>query len=259
MPAEPKDADRDGAATPWWVAAFQEGYTELYAHRDFDSARREVRFLVDCGVGGRVLDLCCGFGRHALALRELGCDVFGLDFSDSLLAKARRDPRTRELARRFVRGDARELPFAGASFDTVVVLFSSFGYFGREGDSRMLGEIARVVRPDGLVVLDLMNPERVKSGLVPHSVSERAGTRLDERRRIETDTNGLEAVVKDVEQHFPDGRFVHWSERVGMYAPAAVEELARAHGFAPEGTRGDYDGTPFSPHAPRQIVLLRRA
>ncbi|MBI5361840.1 MAG: class I SAM-dependent methyltransferase [Planctomycetes bacterium] len=245
--------------SPWYVTAFQGGYAELYAHRDFDSARREARWLVEQGVRGRVLDLCCGFGRHALALSELGCDVYGLDLSSELLLQARNDPRTRDLSRRFVRGDARALPFAGASFDTVVVLFSSFGYFGREGDARMLGEIARVVRPGGLVVLDVMNPERVRAALVPHSTSERGGVVLDERRRIESAVDGSLTVVKNVEQRFADGRVVRWSERVGLYASAELERLARGHALHPQRTHGDFDATPFSPAAPRQIVFLRRA
>lgn len=245
-------------ATPWYVTAFQTGYAELYAHRDFDSARREARWLAGEGVRGRVLDLCCGFGRHALALSELGCDVFGLDLSWELLLQARNDPRTRALAQRFVRGDARALPFADGSFDAVVVLFSSFGYFGRAGDARMLAAIARAARPGGLVVLDLMNPARVQAALVPHSTSRRGGAVLDERRRIETAADGSTTVVKDVEQRFADGRVVRWSERVSLYAPEALDVLAREHALHPERRHGDFDATPFTPVAPRQIVFLRR-
>lgn len=259
MTAERQDPGQAGASVPWYVTAFEEGYATLYAHRDFDSAAREARFLADQGVRGRVLDLCCGFGRHALALRELGREVFGLDLSEALLRQARTDPRTRELSRRFVRGDARSLPFTTGCFDSVVVLFSSFGYFGPSGDARMLGEVARVARTGGLVVLDLMNPARVRAALVPHSASERAGTRIDERRRIDVDGAGRETVVKDVVQRFADGRVARWSERVGLYPPEALAELARACGLVPERTHGDFDGTPFAPDAPRQIACLRRS
>ena len=71
-------------AEPWFVEAFRSAYLEVYPHRDLEAARREARHLVDLGVRGRVLDLCCGFGRHCSALRELGLEAFGLDLSREL-------------------------------------------------------------------------------------------------------------------------------------------------------------------------------
>ncbi len=54
---------------------------------------------------------------------------------------------------RLFRGDARAVPFGDGSFDAVLNLFSSFGYFGEQGDGQVLGEIARLVRPGGQVVI----------------------------------------------------------------------------------------------------------
>ena len=124
---------------PWYEAAFRDDYRLVYAHRDLDAARGEARHLLRAGVSGRVLDLCCGFGRHSLALAEQGLDVFGLDLSMDLLRAAADlpDP-ARHLGGRLVRGDVSGLPFADAAFDSVVVLFSSFGYFGDDGDREVL-------------------------------------------------------------------------------------------------------------------------
>jgi len=131
------------AADPWYVEAFREGYLQLYPHRDLGAARREAAFLVARGLRGRVLDLCCGFGRHTLALREQGFDAIGLDLSPELLAHAAQGPGWELLRGRLLRGDARVLPFAERSFGSLVNLFSSFGYFGEEGDRQVLREIAR--------------------------------------------------------------------------------------------------------------------
>jgi demethylmenaquinone methyltransferase/2-methoxy-6-polyprenyl-1,4-benzoquinol methylase len=92
--------------------------------------------------GDRVLDACCGTGDLALASGEAGGDVVGLDFSERMLARARR----KSEAVRWVRGDATALPFSDAEFDAVTV-----GFGIRNLDDMELGlrEIARVLKPGG--------------------------------------------------------------------------------------------------------------
>lgn len=239
---------------PWYVAAFRSGYRAVYPHRDVASARKEARWLVEHGVRGRVLDLCCGFGRHTLALFELGCDVHGVDLSMDLLREAAAGDDTRRIAHRLVRGDARAVPFRSATFDSVVVLFSSFGYFGDDGDAAMLGEVARLLVPGGTAVLDLMNPERVREALVPSSRDERAGRVVDERRRLE---DGGRRVVKEVRVE-EGGSSRAWTERVRLYAPEEVDAMLRERGLELVARAGDFDATPYGPRSSRQIVLARR-
>lgn len=240
---------------PWYVAAFGADYPSVYPHRDLASAREEVAHLVAAGLRGRVLDLCCGFGRHALALLEAGVDVLGVDLSPELLARAAELPGGQRLAGRLVRGDARAVPCAGDAFDGVVVLFSSFGYFGAEGDARMLDEVARLVRPGGLCVLDLMNPARVRATLVPSSSREVQAGRLEERRAL---VDGGRRVTKEVRLVAPDGGERRWREDVRMYEPAEVRELVAARGLAWLRVEGGFDGAPFGESSDRQLVFLRR-
>lgn len=231
---------------PWYVTAFGADYTTVYAHRDLASAREEVAHLVELGVSGRVLDLCCGFGRHSVAMTERGLDVFGLDLSPELLAKA-------DLGLRLVRADARHVPFASASFDSVVNLFSSFGYFGDAGDAAVLDEIARLVRPGGLAVMDLMNPDRIRAALVPESVRETEAGRLEERRALEGSR-----VTKEVRLTAPDGTEKRWREDVRMYAHDELRGLVGERGFEVVSLEGDFTGAQYGPEAERQLVGLRK-
>jgi SAM-dependent methyltransferase len=239
------------SAEPWYVSAFRSDYLRVYAHRDLDAARREVAGLVELGLAGRVLDLACGWGRHTLAMRERGLDVAGLDLSADLLANA-----PAELAGRLFRADARRVPFADAAFDGLTNLFSSFGYFGDVGDRAVLAEIARVVRPGGLALLDLMNPERIRAGLVPHTRSERDGHVLDETRSL---ADGGRRVVKEVVLETPAGEVRRWREDVRLYDGDELERLLAAVGLAVERVTGGFDGAPFGPASERQIVAARRA
>ena len=241
-------------ADPWYVEAFREGYLRLYPQRDLSAARREAAFLVERGLRGRVLDLCCGFGRHTLALRESGVDTIGIDLSPELLAHAVASPGWPVLRGRLLRGDARALPFAEASFGSVVNLFSSFGYFGDAGDKRVLLEIARVLAPGGFLAMDLMNPAFVRAKLVPYSRTERDGALLVESRSIAA---GGRLVVKEVELHNASGR-LRWREEVRLYEPVELNRWLDAAGLRQVAVCGDFDGSPLSASSPRQLVLAER-
>jgi SAM-dependent methyltransferase len=242
------------SASPWWSEAFAADYVELYAHRDLLSARAEARFLVGAGLAGRVLDLCCGWGRHLIALDELGVSVAGVDWSADLLARLRELPEGRRVATRTVRGDARNPPFRDAAFDGVVSLFSSFGYFGDEGDARLLLGIARVLAPGGVAFLDVMNPDAVRAELVPESRKETGGATLVERRSLPG-----RSVRKDVELWRGGARVRTWHEEVRLYEPDELDARVRAAGLVPEAVWGDFDGSAFDRAAPRQLLRVRRA
>lgn len=248
------------SARPWHETAFGRGYLAVYPHRDLAAARAEAAELVRQGLGGRTLDLGCGFARHTLALRELGLEAFGLDGSAELLRHARtleREARSRaSLAGRLVRGDFRWIPSRAAAFDCVCMLFSSFGYFDDRANARVLGEVRRVLRPGGLAVLDLMNPARVRASLVAESVSERDGFRLRERRAL---VEGGRRVTKEVRLELAgeDGART-WREDVRLYEPDELGRLAGPAGLAVERYAGDFDGAPLAPHSPRQIAWVRR-
>jgi SAM-dependent methyltransferase len=238
---------------PWFVEAFKKRYLDVYPHRDLAGARREAEFLLAQGIRGLVLDVCCGYGRHCRALRELGVRSFGIDLSRDLLARALE--LYPELEGRLFCGDARSLPVGRARVDAAVSLFSSFGYFGEDGDRALLLEVGRVLRPGGVFVLDLLNPERVRSELVAISTASRAGFEIEERRSL---ADGGRRVIKEVRHRAPDGSSRTWSEDVRLYGAAELEPwLARA-GIRLEAVRGDFDGSTASALAPRQILVGRR-
>ena len=107
--------------------------------------------------GERVLDLATGTGITAVAARERGAKVTGVDLTPELLAVAREKARGEGFDDiDFLEGDAEALPFANASFDVVV---STCGHMFAPDQARVAAEIARVTRPGGRVVFLAWTPE----------------------------------------------------------------------------------------------------
>ena len=244
-----------GSADPWYVEAFRAPYLSVYAHRDLAAARTEVEFLMSEGVRGRVLDLACGFGRHTLALREKGALACGIDLSADLLEHAARTPPYSALRGSLARADMRKLPFQNAVFDSLVCLFSSFGYLAPAEDAGVLREMARVLVPRGIAVLDLMNPAHVRTSLVESSRTERGGHVVDERRWLEDDGR---RVHKQVTLREPGGRERRWHESVRLYESSEIESLLRAAGLSLVRSFGDLAPEPYTAASPRQVLLARR-
>jgi SAM-dependent methyltransferase len=245
--------------TPWYVEAFRSDYREVYAHRDLAAARDEIRWLADeilSSAADPILDDCCGFARHALALSEHGRAVFGIDLSHDLLRSAADLPDAAEhVIGRLAQADMRALPFADGSFGAVVNLFTSFGYLGEEGDAAALAEMARVLRPGGTLVMDLMNPETIRRNLRPSSREERDGIVLEARRSLEDDGR---RVVKEVDLTLADGSRRTWREDVRMVEPDEIDARLAALGLATVRRAGSFAGEPFDAGtSERQIVVAR--
>ena len=112
-----------------------------------------------------VLDLCCGTGDLALALRNSGkARILGADFAHTMLMRARMKselvPSHSGLPARepipLFEADALRLPFADASFDLVA---SAFGFRNLANYEAGLREIYRVLKPGGTIaILEFMEP-----------------------------------------------------------------------------------------------------
>jgi 2-polyprenyl-3-methyl-5-hydroxy-6-metoxy-1,4-benzoquinol methylase len=82
---------------------------------------------------GRVLDLCCGPGRHSVALAKMGAEVTGVDRSAFLLERAAAHALANNVEVEGVHQDMRQF-IRAESFDLVLNMFTSFGYFDDKDD-----------------------------------------------------------------------------------------------------------------------------
>jgi SAM-dependent methyltransferase len=239
--------------TPWFDAAFEEIYLEVYAHRDLAEARRDVHALAQRGLDGPFLDLGCGAGRHLRAAAEMGIRGVGVDRSSALLARASEQGLT------VTRGDLRRLPFASESFSTLTCLFSSFGYFDAAGDLAQLCEAHRVLRPGGSLWLDIADARHVRRGLVPESRRQVGEWLLVERRRLSPDGRRVrKELALSAEGRSPRS----WFEDLALYEPQELAALlARAELEVEQRWStlgGAAPGAAGPPPAPRLVLRARR-
>jgi len=239
----------------WYEQSFGKDYLTVYRHRDETRAEEEVRRI--CGwlelpVGAEVLDLCCGMGRHSMALHALGYRVTGLDLSEALLAEARvRDARSQI---EWVKGDMRRLPFA-RPFDAIVNLFTSFGYFDDDADNfQVVREIDRHLKPGGKWMIDFLNPDFVVSNLVPCSERVEGNLSIREERSLAEDR-----VVKRITIAEKNRDVRRYREQVRLYRLPDFENMVAATGLSIDRVYGDYHGRPYDPlSSPRMIMVGHR-
>ena len=116
--------------------------------------RRRAAELARVGPGSTALDVATGTGDLAIELARRGAEVTGSDFAPAMLEIARR----KAPGLRFEEGDALKLAYPDGSFDAVTVGFGARNFADLD---RGLGEMARVTRPGGrVVVLEITTPQK---------------------------------------------------------------------------------------------------
>ncbi len=148
----------------WFVRDFDHpAYFAVYHDKEADAASEgpALAALLDLPAGARVLDLPCGWGRLRPHLEAADLSVVGGDLSPLNLRRHQR-----EFPGPLARLDLRALPFGDRCADGVLCAYTSFGYFATEAENLgQLREYARVLRPGGPLLLDLVGRDHLE-GLV---------------------------------------------------------------------------------------------
>ncbi|MBC8338142.1 MAG: methyltransferase domain-containing protein [Rhodospirillales bacterium] len=160
----------------WWRTLFNAVYlrTDGDVVENDTNTQADVDLVIDAiglEVNDRILDLCCGQGRHSLELARRGFRrITGLDRSRYLIRLARKRAKERGFDVRFREGDARKFAFRGNDFDCVLVMGNSFGYFDQEDDDlAVLSTVSRALRPSGKLFMDVTNGDWMRENFEPRS------------------------------------------------------------------------------------------
>lgn len=195
-----------------------------------------------------VLDLCCGLGRHIRVLAAMGYRVTGLDRDPAVIAEARR--LGGEMVD-YVEGDMRRLGEIGRSFDAVVCLWQSFGYFDDATNAAVVGQIGALLRSHGRLVLDIYHRgffERRQG----EERYERGGVAITGRRRMAGDRLSVDLAYES------GGGSDAFEWR--LYAPEEITALAAAHGLHRRLICANFDeAQAASEEHPRMQLVFEKA
>jgi SAM-dependent methyltransferase len=215
---------------PWFEEVFDEDYLRTLPFMTADQTLREVAFIREALApphDGHVLDIACGYGRHAIELSQRGLRVTGLDLSLPLLIRAADESQRRALSVNFVHADMREMAFDG-QFDGAYCVLSSFGYFDEETNLRVAASICRSLRPGGRFLLDTLNRDYIVSDLPTRVWWEGDGCVVLEEVDFNFHTS---RVIIRRSVVFQDGRQVEQDISIRAYSLHELGKLLRQAGF----------------------------
>ena len=243
----------------WYEDIFnRQIFFDLYSEEDIRIAPQEVESIVKLlhlQPGLSILDVCCGYGRHAIELAKRGYEVTGIDLSPKQIGVAIQRAKEAGLAINFVVGDAREMKFQN-EFDITLNLFLSFGYFQEEMDNlKMLEKIARATASDGLFLMDLWNREKQIRDFTPKEIEEHGEIIIEKRWHFdpwEGRLNWENTVI------FPDRRKESWEHSIRAYTLVELKNILNEVGFQLEKVFGDFDSHDSTIDSPNMILVSRK-
>jgi D-alanine-D-alanine ligase len=221
----------------WWRTLFN----SVYLKTDGDvienevNTTREVDLLIRA-VGlepnDRILDLCCGQGRHCLELARRGFrQVVGVDRSRYLVRLARRRAKEQGLSVSFHEGDARKFRLKEMDFHYVALLGNSFGYFDREEDDLgVMHSVVRALGTGGTLALDVVDGQWMRQNFEPRSWEWIDPHHLVCRERS-LSADGDRLISREVVVHDERGVIVDQFYAERLYSRERIMNLLETAGF----------------------------
>ncbi len=235
----------------WFQTWFNSPYYHLlYNQRNYQEAEYFINNLVsrlNPPPDAKLLDIACGRGRHAIYLNKKGYDVTGIDLSIANIQYARQFENDRL---HFYVHDMRNL-FYDSFFDIAFNLFTSFGYFETDEEHiDALKTFNKALKPDGLLVLDFFNIEKVVHTLVPECTI----TINDINFNIRKEMRG-QKIIKNIT--FEDkGKTYHFKEVVSAFSLSDFTLFFEHSGFEVVDYFGNYSLDKFDINTSDRLIFI---
>jgi len=245
--------------TEWFddKSFWRELYPFMFPEKRFADADEQVAqaLALTKPAGKSVLDLCCGPGRCSIALAKKGFRVTGVDKTAYLLKKARAKANAAHVEIEWAQKDMRDF-VRPSSFDLVLSMFTSFGYFDdRQDDMTVLQNMFTSLQPGGTCLIEVLGKERLAKILQPTiSTVLPDGTLMVERHEIFDDWTR----VRNEWLLIRNGRSKSFKFHHTIYSGQELRDRMEHVGFATVTLYGNLDGDPYGPNAERLIAIGRK-
>ncbi|HEY41579.1 MAG TPA: class I SAM-dependent methyltransferase [Dehalococcoidia bacterium] len=214
----------------------------------------KIMTLLEINPGTRVLDLCCGVGRHSVELARHGCRVTGVDRTRKYLDAAIKQAGKEDLDIEFIQEDMRTFCRPDA-FDAVINMFTSFGYFADpEEDWQVATNIYRSLKTGGLFLMDIMGKEVLARIFQERGWSEEDGIIWLQERKVSQNWGWMWnrwIMLKGNER-------IEWEISHRLYSATEMVSLLKGCGFTAVDVYGGLDGSPYDHTARRMVTVVRK-
>jgi SAM-dependent methyltransferase len=245
----------------WYVDFFRDDYLNVYNHLfTAERAEKEVAFAeqaLELKAGARILDLCCGQGRHSVPFASHGFEMTGLDLNPAYLELTRQSARAANVSVKTIEADMRHIPFQD-HFDAVVNMYSSFGYLESEAeDLSVLKSVSKAIRPGGRLLLDMLNREWAVANYIQNDwYSGRDATLYLEHRDLDLASSRMHVTFTIIG---PEGqRRDSVGHHIRLYTLTETTRLLEQVGLNLTGVFGGFEGEPYAIGTRRMIVLAQK-
>tara|TARA_B100001758_G_C18398808_1_gene607627 strand:- start:1101 stop:1838 length:738 start_codon:yes stop_codon:yes gene_type:complete len=238
----------------WFKDWFNSPYYHLlYQNRDYNEADLFIKNLskfLKIRLNANILDLACGNGRHSITLNKLGFNVTGLDLSKNSISIAKKSENKKL---NFHIHDMRN-KFGSESYEYIFNLFTSFGYFNSMDDNiKMLESIKSMLTPQGILIIDFLNAEKVIRELKKHEIKTIEEIRFDINKYIEN-----KKVFKEISITDPSGDIYKFTERVQLFNIDDFNSLLNPN-FEILHTFGDFYLNEFDSQISDRLIIIAQA
>ncbi|CAN5723531.1 class I SAM-dependent methyltransferase [soil metagenome] len=248
--------NQDEGRTEEWFHDYFDGhflriYRSLLPAEDAQEEAAAIIQALELEPGEHLLDLACGWGRHAIPFAAAGLNVTAVDRSEHLLREAARGGANVS----WICADVRELPFR-KTFRAAVSLFSSLGYFLNDGeDLRALTAVRNALLPEGFFLLETMHRDSIVREYAERDWWDGPG---GEVVRVEREFDAVSGISRErLLWHHPtigQGEKLH---SIRVRSASEWQDLLREAGFETVGWFGSWDLEPFTHRSERLIVVAR--
>ena len=243
----------------WWETLFSDDYLRTVVRPTAAQIARQVDFMqASLGVtkGTAVLDVGCGLGQHALEFARRGCLVVALDLALPMITRAAEDAQQEGLRINFLHKDIRDIGFEG-TFDAVVCVGTTFGFFDDEQNREVLGRLANALKPGGRLLLEVVNRDHVLGSQPNLQWFEGDGCVVMEESDFNYYSSRL--TVKRTMMR-EDGRQTESEYSIRLYALHELGQMMQSVGFRVKEVSGGQAmrGVFFGAQSSRIILLAER-
>jgi SAM-dependent methyltransferase len=234
-----------------WVLKRSIIFSKKMVQFTFLEVDRLIRLLGGLPTGARILDLCCGIGRHSLALARKGFSVTGVDITMPYLDIASENAKQEGLSIRFIHSDMRNYCDPG-SFDLIANLCTSFGYLDSiEEDIKVLQNIYASLAEGGRFVIEILGKEVSAARFCKEQETEYDGFKMIARSKILDDWSILECRRTIIEGD--SSKEVVSYHR--LYSATELKGHLKEAGFKNIKVYGSFAGAPYDNEAKSMIMI----